>query len=169
MNRLFILIFSVAMTFNVGCSKADVTDNSNNGNNSGNNNGNNNGGGGGGSDNNDRTTFYISSSLGNDNSSGSQSNPWKTLSKISSREFEAGDTLFFKKGDTFSGRFVVKGSGSEDKPIVFTSYGSGNKPILTGSGSSISGGDFQEAIYVNNEDNLVFQDLEIQRFKFIVP
>ena len=162
MNRLFVLIFGAAMIFNIGCSKADVNDSSNNGNSSGNNNGNNNGGGGGGSDNTDRTTFYISSSLGNDNSSGSQSNPWKTLSKISNHEFEAGDSLFFKKGDTFSGRFVVKGSGSEDKPIVFTSYGSGNKPILTGSGSSISGGDFQEAIYVNNEDNLVFQDLEIQ-------
>ncbi len=51
----------------------------------------------------------------------------------------------------------------EDKPIVITSYGSSNdKPIISGSGDNISGGDFQEAIYVNNNDNMIFDGLEIQ-------
>ncbi len=136
-----ILIILVFLT--VSCSKSDsinnTIDNSNNDNNS----------------DEERTTFYLSSSSGNDNSNGSQSNPWKSLSKISNIEFSEGDSIFFKKGDTFTGHFKITGSGSQDKPIVITSFGSSNnKPIITGSGSNISGGDFQEAIYVNNSDNI---------------
>ena len=154
-----ILIILVFLTVSFSCSKSDSINNSNdNSNNSSNDNSNN--------DNNsdeERTTFYLSSSSGNDNSNGSQSKPWKSLSKISNIEFSEGDSIFFKKGDTFTGHFKINGSGSQDKPIVITSFGSSNnKPIITGSGSNISGGDFQEAIYVNNSDNIVFEGLEIQ-------
>ena len=163
MNKFFVFWVSLAIILNFSCSKSDVSNSSsNNGNSSDNNNGDNNGDGGGGNNNTERTTFYVSSSIGDDNSDGSQSSPWKSLSKISSKEFSPGDTVFFKKGDSFTGHFTVKGSGSDEKPIVFTTYGSGNKPILTGSGSSISGGDFQETIYINNYDNMVFDGLEIQ-------
>ena len=56
----------------------------------------------------------------------------------------------------------MNGSGSADKPIVFTSYGSGNQPIISGSVGIGGGGDYQEAIYILNNDNMVFDDLEIQ-------
>ena len=156
----FILIILSFLILSFSCSKSDSIDNSGTNNNSDNNSNDNN------NDNNDsteKTTYYISSSSGNDNNQGTENNPWKTLSKISNIELSPGDSVFFKKGDNFIGHFKINGSGSEDKPLVITSYGSSNnKPILSGSGSTLVGGDFQESIYVNNNDNMIFDGLEIQ-------
>lgn len=110
----------------------------------------------------ERTTYYLSSTSGNDSNPGTEQKPWQTISKISSQPLSAGDSIFFKKGDTFKGHLVIQASGTDDKPIVLTSYGSGDQPILTGSVGDLGGGDHQEAIYINNQDNLVFDDLEIQ-------
>ena len=136
-NKIFmrsILMILVFLTLSFSCSKSDSIDNSgNNSNDSSNDNSNNNESG-------ERTTYYISSSSGNDNNQGSENSPWNSISKISNIELSPGDSIFFKKGDTFVGQFKVNGSGSEDKPIVITSYGSSNdKPIISGSGDNISG------------------------------
>ncbi len=109
--------------------------------------------------------YYLSSSTGNDNNNGSQNQPWKTLSKISNTTLGPGDTVYFKKGDTFRGHYVVNGSGTEGNPITFKSYGSGNQPVISGSDHDDGGGDFQEAILVENEDNMIFEDLEIQNHR----
>ena len=109
----------------------------------------------------------MSSSTGNDNNNGSQTQPWKTLSKLSNISLGPGDTVYFKKGDTFRGHYVVDGSGAEGNPITFTSYGSGNQPILSGSDHEDGGGDYREAILVTNHDNMVFDDLEIQNHRTI--
>ena len=158
--KFFILIFII-----FSCSsEADVNDSNTGGNgNSGNggDNDNDSGGGSGGDNNDDQTNFYLSS-IGSDSNSGTQDNPWKSLSKLSSKQLSPGDSIFFKKGESFYGHLVVNGSGSADKPIVFTSYGSGNQPIISGSVGIGGGGDYQEAIYILNNDNMVFDDLEIQ-------
>ena len=109
--------------------------------------------------------YYLSSSTGNDNNNGSQNQPWKTLSKISNTTLGPGDTVYFKKGDTFRGHYVVNGSGTEGNPITFKSYGSGNQPVISGSNHDDGGGDFREAILVENEDNMIFEDLEIQNHR----
>jgi hypothetical protein len=111
--------------------------------------------------------YYLSSSTGNDNNDGSQTQPWKTLSKISATTLGPGDTVYFKKGDTFRGHFVVDGSGTEQSPITFTSYGNGNQPIISGSDHDDGGGDYREAMLVTNHDNMVFDDLEIQNHRTI--
>ena len=158
--KFFILIFII-----FSCSsEADVNDSNTGGNgNSGNggDNDNDSGGGSGGDNNDDQTNFYLSS-IGSDSNNGTKDNPWKSLSKLSSKQLSPGDSIFFKKGESFYGHLVVNGSGSADKPIVFTSYGSGNQPIISGSVGIGGGGDYQEAIYILNNDNMVFDDLEIQ-------
>ena len=158
--KFFILIFII-----FSCSsEADINDSNTGGNgNSGNggDNDNDSGGGSGGDNNDDQTNFYLSS-IGSDSNSGTQDNPWKSLSKLSSKQLSPGDSIFFKKGESFYGHLVVNGSGSADKPIVFTSYGSGNQPIISGSVGVGGGGDYQQAIYILNNDNMVFDDLEIQ-------
>ena len=111
--------------------------------------------------------YYLSSSTGNDSNDGSQTQPWKTLSKISNTTLGPGDTVYFKKGDTFRGHFVVDGSGTEQSPITFTSYGNGNQPIISGSDHDYGGGDYREAVLVTNHDNMVFDDLEIQNHRTI--
>lgn len=84
-------------------------------------------------------TYYVDSVNGNDNNSGTSENQaWKTLSKVSSFSFNADDIIKFKKGQTFKGKLTIKGSGTSENPIIFTSYGSGDKPVLTNNGT-ISG------------------------------
>ena len=106
--------------------------------------------------------YFISSSQGSDENTGSLEAPWKTLAKISSTKLEPGDGVYFRKGDRFEGHFVVNGSGTDLEPITITSYGSGPKAIITGEVGEADGGDFQEAILVENNDNITFKDLEIQ-------
>ncbi|MCO5286626.1 MAG: right-handed parallel beta-helix repeat-containing protein [Chitinophagaceae bacterium] len=82
--------------------------------------------------------YYFSSSIGNDSYSEIEaqnpSTPWKTLDKLNSimSILVPGDSVLFKKGDVFYGKIVVTKSGSSFHPIVFSSYGSGEEPLITG-------------------------------------
>ncbi|MFO7445620.1 MAG: right-handed parallel beta-helix repeat-containing protein [Ignavibacteriaceae bacterium] len=80
-----------------------------------------------------QTTYYVSSS-GNDSNSGkSSTSSWKTLSKLNSITFKAGDRILFRKGDTWREQLNISYSGTSSSPIVFTSYGSGSDPVISGS------------------------------------
>jgi len=109
-----------------------------------------------------QTTYYLDSTNGLDTNSGtSLASPWQSLSKISSQALSPGDQVLFKSGERFDGHFVVNGSGTLAQPILISSYGNGSKPVLTGEVGAVGGGDYQEAIYVNNNDNMTFDGLEI--------
>ena len=80
-----------------------------------------------------QTTYYVASS-GKDSNTGRSSNaPFQTITKINSLSLKPGDQVLFRRNDTFSGSLQLRKSGSSGKPIVIDAYGSGNKPILTGS------------------------------------
>jgi hypothetical protein len=83
-------------------------------------------------------TYYVSSSGGSDSNAGtSTAAPWQTLQKLSATTFSPGDTIKFKAGDTFTGHaWQISSSGSDSTTglITVTSYGSGSKPILDGTG-----------------------------------
>lgn len=79
--------------------------------------------------------YYISSS-GNDNNYGtSTTEPWKTIAKVNSsmNNFQAGDSILFKRGDQFTGELDWNKSGTQTLPIIIGAFGSGSKPILSGS------------------------------------
>jgi hypothetical protein len=86
-------------------------------------------------------TYYISVADGNDTNctglastaytSGSgQPCPWKTLAKVRATALSAGDSVLFKRGETFTGYLDVGYSGSAGNPITFADYGTGALPIL---------------------------------------
>ena len=83
-------------------------------------------------------TYYFSSTDGNDSYSSAQaqnsSTPWKSLSKLNSffSNLSPGDNVLFKSGDVFYGSINGTGSGSSGNPINFSSYGGGNKPLISG-------------------------------------
>lgn len=107
--------------------------------------------------------YFVDSQKGSDSNSGFTKNrAWKTLSRVSSATLVPGDHIYFKKGNTFRGHLVINGSGTQESPIVITSYGTGNQPIISGEVGAEKGGDYQEAIYVNNKSYITFDDLEIQ-------
>jgi hypothetical protein len=105
-------------------------------------------------------SYYVSSSEGNDSNSGTGSDvPWKTLEKVNSSIFVPGDTILFMAGNEFSGQLRVNNSGSADAPILFTSYGQGDQPVING--ATAAGGAYQSAILINNQSFIEMSGLEI--------
>ena len=81
---------------------------------------------------------YVDNSFGGV-STGSITNPWKTISAVNQSGLNAGDSLLFKAGGTYTGTFTFTRSGSSGNPIVISRYGSGADPVFTGTGSTITG------------------------------
>lgn len=73
--------------------------------------------------------YYVSNS-GNDGNDGlTPATAWATIAKVNSSmgSFNAGDSILFERGGTFTGTLNVTKAG-----VTFSAYGSGNKPVLTG-------------------------------------
>ncbi|QGQ94457.1 hypothetical protein EHS13_05840 [Paenibacillus psychroresistens] len=77
--------------------------------------------------------YYVSQSGGSDSSAtpSSSATPYKTIAKLNTITFAAGDTIYLKAGDTWVESFIAKGTGSSNNWITVESYGSGNKPVLS--------------------------------------
>ncbi len=80
-----------------------------------------------------QTTYYVSNSGSDSNSGMSESSPWRSLTKVNSYFFMAGDKILFKRGDSWEGTITVRTSGTAGNPITYGAYGSGNKPRIYGS------------------------------------
>lgn len=100
-------------------------------------------------------TYYFSSSSGDDSRTTTEAQnpntPWKSISKLNSiiSLLAPGDSILFKRGDTFYGSIYISVSGLLSLPIVFSAYGNGSQPIISGlttlNGWSDAGGGVQEA------------------------
>jgi parallel beta-helix repeat protein len=78
------------------------------------------------------TNYYVSNS-GNDFNSGlTTSLPWQTLSYVNTKTFSPGDSILFKRGDVwYLDSLVIHSIGTVDNPIIYSSYGTGNNPIIS--------------------------------------
>jgi parallel beta-helix repeat protein len=80
-------------------------------------------------------TYYVAAN-GNDSvtvtQAQDQATPWKSLAKVNVSVFTAGDSILFRRGDTWRGTLVVPSSGASGKPIVIGAYGSGSTPLIKG-------------------------------------
>ncbi|MRS02153.1 hypothetical protein EG832_02815, partial [bacterium] len=74
-------------------------------------------------------SYYVDSVSGNDTNAGSLSAPWKTVAKVNGRSFTAGDTIYFKCGGIWN-EGLRPVSGVSGSPVVYSSYGSGTKPVI---------------------------------------
>jgi len=78
-------------------------------------------------------TYYVDATNGDDSNDGlSEANAWKTISKVNSSSFNAGDSILFKRGEVWREQLTVPSSGSSGNPITFGAYGSGADPIING-------------------------------------
>lgn len=77
--------------------------------------------------------YYVNSASTSSISNGSFLNPWKTIAQVNSGTtlLNPGDTVFFKRGQTYVGNVLVNRSGVSGNPIVYTAYGTGDYPIMT--------------------------------------
>lgn len=77
---------------------------------------------------------YYVANTGNDGNNGTTpGTPFLTLDRVRNLNLQAGDSVLFRRGDTFRGTLTIRRSGSANRPIVFAAYGSGQKPVLSGS------------------------------------
>lgn len=78
-------------------------------------------------------SYYVDSVSGNDSNSGTSStSPWRTIAKVNSHNFVAGDHILFKRGDTWRELLSFPSSGEAANPIVIDAYGSGKAPTING-------------------------------------
>ncbi len=82
-------------------------------------------------------TIYVDSENGRDTNSGtSQDQPLKSLYAASQKTYAPGSEILLKAGCSFSGSLNIKGSGNLIKPILVSSYGNGEKPVVNARGGA---------------------------------
>lgn len=75
--------------------------------------------------------YYVSSVNGKPDGDGSIDKSWDALDDLDGFAFSPGDSVFFERGSEWTGTFEITASGSPNSPIVFTSYGEGDRPALS--------------------------------------
>lgn len=98
------------------------------------------------------STYFVSPFGSDSNSGTSTSSPWKTIGKVNSVNFSAGDTILFQGGQTFSGTITPRQGGSSSSAITFSSY-NGRATINSGKG---------QGAYVLNKGGIAFDNLKFQ-------
>lgn len=80
--------------------------------------------------------YYIAGN-GDDGMDGSLRHPWKTVDAVNRVRLGAGDSVFFRGGQVFSGTVRVSVSASEGHPVWVGSYGGGVSTIDGGDSSAL--------------------------------
>ncbi|MDD6069417.1 MAG: leucine-rich repeat protein [Clostridiales bacterium] len=107
------------------------------------------------------TTYYVSST--GTSAKGTDENAPMSYETAKSKTYLSGDTILFKKGDTFYGTFNPKIVKVNDKITTISSYGKGEMPNITGYKIADSKDSWQlhtEGIYkINLTDTQYFKGL----------
>lgn len=84
-------------------------------------------------------TYYLGIS-GNDANPGTIQLPWRSVAKLNSVKFRAGDSILLQGGQVFEGniRFGAAEAGTAAKPLFIGSYGIGKSVLYAGNGEAIS-------------------------------
>lgn len=70
--------------------------------------------------------YYVSNEGSDKNNGQSPEKAWATLKKVNTAKLQAGDAVFFRRGDAFRGIGLQCQSG-----VTYSAYGEGGKPIIT--------------------------------------
>lgn len=76
------------------------------------------------------TAYYVSDAGDDANDGISPASAWKSLGKVNGTVLEPGDSVSFRRGDTWTGGLIVGQSGTPRSSITLASYGSGNPPMI---------------------------------------
>src|SRR3954454_14419223 len=78
------------------------------------------------------TTYYVSADGSDAHDGTSPGSAWATLDKVNAAALQPGDSVSFRRGDTFSGGVVLNQGGTSRLRVTLNAYGSGDRPIITG-------------------------------------
>ena len=109
------------------------------------------------------TSYYVDAVSGSDSNNGkSVDTAWKTLAKVNSTTFGAGDKILFKRGSSWTGTLYPKGSGASGNPITIDAYGSGALPVINGNGKYYTTSDpIDSAVYLRSQSHWVISNIEV--------
>jgi hypothetical protein len=80
------------------------------------------------------TVYYVDATNGSDANNGlTPENPWKTINKVNNSIFVPGDSILFKRGETWRETLTPPSHGSSSNNITFGAYGTGDLPKIDGS------------------------------------
>lgn len=80
------------------------------------------------------TDYYVDATLGIDTNPGTESEPWKTISRVhlgpagNSDDYQPADSILLKRGEVWRESFIVPSSGSPSAPITIGGYGLASSP-----------------------------------------
>ncbi|HEC41472.1 MAG TPA: hypothetical protein ENI20_01410 [Bacteroides sp.] len=110
--------------------------------------------------------YYIDKSSGNDGNDGlSEQSAWQGLKNVNSTEFQAGDSILFKRGGRWSGILKPGGSGSENNRIVISSYGDGEIPVFNAEGKKDPSDLMSATILLYNQEYWEIRDISVQNLE----
>lgn len=79
------------------------------------------------------TTVYVDSHEGDDANPGtSPGAPIRTIARVNRMVLSPGDSVLFRRGQTWREQLVVPSSGEAGSPITFAAYGEGAAPVISG-------------------------------------
>ncbi len=103
-----------------------------------------------------RTAYYVDGRNGRDGNDGkSARTAWRSLGRVNSTVFKAGDRVLFRAGTRYSGRLQLRGVGRKGWPVTVGKYGGAARPRIDGEGLSA------EAVLLANGEYWEIADLEI--------
>ena len=80
------------------------------------------------------TVYHVDATNGSDANDGlSPANPWKTINKVNNSFFIPGDSILFKRGETWRETLIPPSHGASGNNITFGAYGTGDLPKIDGS------------------------------------
>jgi parallel beta-helix repeat protein len=83
--------------------------------------------------------YYVDPLHDTAQANGSISNPWSSINDVNkaAKSILSGDTVFFKKGESFTGTLMIIRGGNLMQPIVYTHYGIGLLPVFSNHSSDV--------------------------------
>lgn len=119
------------------------------------------------------TSIYVSAA-GSPSGTGEITDPLQTVADINALSLGPGNTVFFRRGDTFVEDLINSDSGVPGSPVTFSAYGTGLPPILrtadiSGAWHVLEDIDFdcaqvvgRRAVRFQNADNSIYRRSEAQ-------
>lgn len=98
--------------------------------------------------------YYVSPN-GNDSNNGTQTAPFRSISKINNSPLKAGDNIYFERGGTWD-TLLVPSSGVSGNEINYGAYGVGGKPSIRG-------------FYADGKSYIKVQDVEFKNNSYDYP
>lgn len=110
------------------------------------------------------TNYYVDPSSTGSNQ-GTFNDPWKSIADIpwAINYYSPGDTIFFKRGQSFTGTLSLNSSGSNGAPIVLMPYGTGNAPVFQYSPAYYTESNIYDRVHIrlNQCNNIVIDGFEL--------